>query len=29
MFLDPRKRRKEEEEYCIDRTHSFIELAAQ
>jgi hypothetical protein len=33
MFLVPRRRRKEEEEgeeeYCIDRTHSFVELAAQ
>jgi hypothetical protein len=29
MFLDHRKRRKGEEEYCIDRTHSFVELAAQ
>jgi hypothetical protein len=29
MFLDPRKRRKEEGEYCIDRSHSFVELAAQ
>jgi hypothetical protein len=30
MFLVPRRTRKEEEEeYCIDRTHSFVELAAQ
>jgi hypothetical protein len=33
MFLVPRRRRRrkeeEEEEYCIARTHSFVELAAQ
>jgi hypothetical protein len=29
MFLGHSKRRKEEEECCIDRTHSFVELAAQ
>jgi hypothetical protein len=30
MFLVPRRRIKEEEkEYCIDRTDSCVELAAQ